>query len=147
MQDWLNGHQWWLISGAAYSEICVEIDIKIYREIEVKIYIEMEDLCAAHLFISRTWISNYISHDIVVCVYLSMSQIPACFTQIRNPFHYSQSTWYRWLRVHENHRTHPTFPMARPKCLMRDFTNLTRIYKAHRTNVWWTMKVFSYTVA
>ena len=41
--------------------------------------------------------------------------------------------------VHENHRT---FPMARPKCLMRDFTNLNRIYKAHWTNVWWIMKVF-----
>ena len=32
--------------------------------------------------------------------------------------------------------------MARPKCLMRDFANLSRIYKAHQTNVWWTMKVF-----
>ena len=47
--------------------------------------------------------------------------------------------------VHENHRTHWTFPMARPKCLMRDFTNLKRIYKAHRTNVWWIMKAFGYT--
>ena len=47
-----------------------------------------------------------------------------------------------WLSVHENHRTHQTFPMAGPKCLMRDFTNLIRIYKAHRTNVWWIMKVF-----
>ena len=45
-------------------------------------------------------------------------------------------------RVHENHQTCWTFLMARPKCLMRDFTNLNRIYKAHRTNVWWTMKVF-----
>ena len=44
--------------------------------------------------------------------------------------------------VHENHRTHRTFPMAGPKCLMRDFTNLNRIYKAHRTYVWWIMKVF-----
>ena len=32
--------------------------------------------------------------------------------------------------------------MAKPKCLMRDFTNSYRIYKAHRTNVWWIMKVF-----
>ena len=46
------------------------------------------------------------------------------------------------LSVHEHHRTHRTFPMARPKCLMRDFTNLNRIYKAHQTNVWWIMKVF-----
>ena len=44
--------------------------------------------------------------------------------------------------VHENHRTYRTFPMARPKCLMRDFMNLNRIHKAHRTNVWWIMKVF-----
>ena len=44
--------------------------------------------------------------------------------------------------VHENHPTHRTFPMARPKCLMRDFTNMNRILKAHRTNVWWIMKVF-----
>ena len=32
--------------------------------------------------------------------------------------------------------------MARVKCLMRDFINFNRIYKAHRTIVWWTMKVF-----
>ena len=32
--------------------------------------------------------------------------------------------------------------MARPKCLMRNFTNLNRIYKAHQTNVWGTMEVF-----
>ena len=40
--------------------------------------------------------------------------------------------------VHENHQTCQTFPIARPKCLMKDFTNLDtgRIYKAHRTNVW-----------
>ena len=44
--------------------------------------------------------------------------------------------------VHKNHRTFRTFLMARPKCLMRDFTNLDRIYKAHRTNVWWTTEVF-----
>ena len=44
--------------------------------------------------------------------------------------------------VHENHLTYQTFPMARPKCLMRDFTNLNRIYKSHWTNVWWIMEVF-----
>ena len=44
--------------------------------------------------------------------------------------------------VHENHQTCQTFPMARPKCLLRDFTNLNRIHKAHQTNIWWTMKVF-----
>ena len=49
---------------------------------------------------------------------------------------------YKCCSVHENHRTCRTFPMARPKCLMRDFTNLNRIYKAHWTNVWWTIKVF-----
>ena len=31
--------------------------------------------------------------------------------------------------------------MARPKCLMRNFTYFNRIYKAHWINVWWTMKV------
>ena len=35
-----------------------------------------------------------------------------------------------------------TCPMPKPKCLMRGFINLNRIYKAHQTNVWWTMKVF-----
>ena len=44
--------------------------------------------------------------------------------------------------VGEKHRTHRTFPMARPKCLMGDFTNLYGIYTAHQTNVWWTMQVF-----
>ena len=42
----------------------------------------------------------------------------------------------------EKRQIHQTFPMARPKCLMGDFTNLYRIYKAHQTNVWWTMKDF-----
>ena len=44
--------------------------------------------------------------------------------------------------VHENRRTCRTFPTARAKCLMRDFINFSRIYKAHQTIVWWTMKVF-----
>ena len=44
--------------------------------------------------------------------------------------------------VGEKHRTHRTFPMARPKCLMGDFTNLYGIYTAHQTNVWWTTQVF-----
>ena len=46
------------------------------------------------------------------------------------------------ISVHENHWTHRTFPMARPKHLMKDFTNLNRLYKAHWTNVWWILKVF-----
>ena len=50
------------------------------------------------------------------------------------------------ISVHKKHRTCWTFPMAKPKCLMRDFTNLNRIYKATWTNVWRTMKVFGYTV-
>ena len=37
--------------------------------------------------------------------------------------------------VGEKRRTHRTFPMASPKCLMADFTNLYGIYKAHKTNV------------
>ena len=44
--------------------------------------------------------------------------------------------------VGEKRRTRQTFLMARPKCLMGNFTNSYRIYKAHQTNVWWTMKVF-----
>ena len=44
--------------------------------------------------------------------------------------------------VHENRRTCQTFLMARAKCPMRDFINFNRIYKAQRTIVWWTMKVF-----
>ena len=51
-------------------------------------------------------------------------------------------TNFQCVSCHVNHRTHQTFPMARPNCLMRDFTNLNKIYKAHRTNVWWIMKVF-----
>ena len=42
-------------------------------------------------------------------------------------------------------RTHQTFPMARrprPKWLMKDEKFHRFIYKAHQTNVWWTMKVF-----
>ena len=35
----------------------------------------------------------------------------------------------------EKCRTHQTIPMARPKCLLGDFTNLDRIYKVHQTNV------------
>ena len=37
--------------------------------------------------------------------------------------------------VGKKHRTHRTFPMARPKCLMGDFANLYGIYTAHQTNV------------
>ena len=48
--------------------------------------------------------------------------------------------------VNKNHRTCRTFPMARPTCLMRDFIILNRIYKAHRTNVWWIMTVFLATL-
>ena len=46
------------------------------------------------------------------------------------------------LSVGEKRPTHRTFPMARPKCLMGDFTNLYGKYKAHQTNVWWIMQVF-----
>ena len=50
-------------------------------------------------------------------------------------------------RVHENNRTCRTFPMDRPKSLMRNFTNLHRMYEAHQTtkclNEPW--KFFGYT--
>ena len=41
--------------------------------------------------------------------------------------------------VSEKHRI---LPMAKAKCLVGDLTNLYSIYKAHQTNVWWSMKVF-----
>ena len=44
--------------------------------------------------------------------------------------------------VHENRGTCRTFLMAGAKCPMRDLINYNRIYKAHRTIVWGTMKVF-----
>ena len=49
---------------------------------------------------------------------------------------------FQYNSVGEKRRTSLTFPMARPKCLMGDFTNLYGMYKAHQTNVWWTMKAF-----
>ena len=67
------------------------------------------------------------------------------------------SQWFAWSdsaigdwdyyadSVGVKHRTYQTFPMARPKCLMGDFTNLYGIYTVHQTNVWWT-KFFAYTV-
>ena len=62
--------------------------------------------------------------------------------------HDGANAWINY--THEHHsisvgkkrRTHRTFPMARPKCLMGDFTNFYGIYKAHQTNVRWTIKVF-----
>ena len=55
--------------------------------------------------------------------------------------HMSPETMTVFMKI-IGHVRRRTFPMARPKCLMRDFTNLNTIHKAHRTNVWWTMKVF-----
>ena len=47
-----------------------------------------------------------------------------------------------WGSAGEKRQTRRTFPMARLKCLTGNFPNLYRAYKAHQTNVWWTMKVF-----
>ena len=48
---------------------------------------------------------------------------------LQNVSHFVQSSVYQQIfSVHKNHRTRPTFPKARPKCLMRNFTNLNRIY-------------------
>ena len=55
---------------------------------------------------------------------------------------YFQLSTYTYSSVHKNRRTGQTFPMARPKCPRRNFTNLNRIYKARRAIVWWTMEVF-----
>ena len=57
----------------------------------------------------------------------------------------TQHRGYSFLHINsvgEKHQTHQTCLMARPKCLMGDFANLYRIYKAHQTNVWWHIKVF-----
>ena len=62
-----------------------------------------------------------------------------CWLDSTKPLLYLNQSW---LSEGEKRRTRRTFPMARPKCLMGDFTNLYGIYKAHQTNVWWTMKVF-----
>ena len=55
---------------------------------------------------------------------------------------WSHQATSHYLSAGEKRRTRRTFPMARRKCLMGNFTYLYRIYKAHQTNVWWTMKVF-----
>ena len=56
---------------------------------------------------------------------------------------FSYVTWkFELCSVGKRRWTHRTFPMAWPKSLMEDFTNLYGIYKAHQTNVWWTMQVF-----
>ena len=88
--------------------------------------------------IFRSWVLYFFTLAASLTVLTAVSFDPiTCISSQRN----SSGLWSKY-SVHENHRTCQTFPMARPKCLMRDFTNLNRIYKAHRTNVWWTMKVF-----
>ena len=52
------------------------------------------------------------------------------------------NVWYHIGSGVEKRRTCRTYPMARPKCLMVNFTNSYRICKGHQTNVWWAMKVF-----
>ena len=61
----------------------------------------------------------------------------ACWSPVTS----SEVTWIMWsplwnlyyqeqcISVAENHRTYRPFPIARPKCLTRDFTNLNRIDK------------------
>ena len=49
--------------------------------------------------------------------------------------------------VHKIHQTCLTFPMARPKCLMRDFTNLKRIYQPIRQMSDEPWKFFHYTAS
>ena len=98
---------------------------------------------------------GYLITQLIIDIILKMSLFVIVFDFIAietwvnrtHRYHVIKLMWFLdkilpFSSVHENHRTCQTFPMARPKCLMRDFTNLNRIYKAHRTNVWWTMKVF-----
>ena len=54
--------------------------------------------------------------------------------------------WYYHISVGEEHRTHRTFPMARPKCLMGDFTNLYGIFQPIRQMSDEPFKFFAYTV-
>ena len=51
------------------------------------------------------------------------------------PLPESMITKINYSSVGEKRRTCWTFPMARAKCLMGDFTNLYRIYKTHQKNV------------
>ena len=51
-------------------------------------------------------------------------QLTSLFTQLGEPPNQGVGNKYICVSVNENHRTCRTFPMARPKCLMRDFTNL-----------------------
>ena len=104
------------------------------------------------------------------CHYLSMCQLLACGIDIskklikegvdfRIYFHHglfnpAMLNLFHTLRPRQNGhhfadvsvgkkcRTCQTFPTVKPKYLARDLTNLNRIYKAHQTNEWWTMKVF-----
>ena len=54
--------------------------------------------------------------------------------------------YFSYFSVHESHCTHWTFPMARPKCPMRDLQNLNCIYKARRTNVFMNHESFTGTL-
>ena len=62
--------------------------------------------------------------------------------------HKLDQMWRQYIRqCRQKTSTHRTFPMARLKCLMEDFTNLYEIYKAHQTNVWWSHSVFQITAS
>ena len=98
--------------------------------------------------LSQIIIDNYLILNAGVRWYLDAMYWPwrvnisyEIFIFLLNP---CNNTWRSFIcySIHENHRTCQTYPMARPKCLMRDFTNFNRIYNAHRTKVLLTTKVF-----
>ena len=118
-----------------------------------------------------TWISNYSPWHSVKCHYLSMCQLLACGIDIskklikdgvdfRIYFHHglfntchaqfiwhieTETKWPPFCRCQCRQKsvgTRQTFRTVKPRYLARDLTNLNRIYKAHQTNEWWTMKVF-----
>ena len=111
----------WCIRNAASTYGCLYVSLCQYAHTLVYVYMN-ELMCIsiyAHIHMSAClWHAS-------MCVCVRVYVYPASC-----------------ISVGEKRRTHRTFPMARPKCLMGDFTNFYGIYKAHQTNVWWTMKVF-----
>ena len=109
----------------------------------------ISDHCVLGIYCEVTlwWMSQDVIDDklildqIITWCFQAASQY---LNRIMAPSYYLNQCWPRYdmSSEGEKRRTRRTFPMARPKCQMGDFTNLYEIYKAHQTNVWWIMKVF-----
>ena len=77
----------------------------------------------------------------ILCVFLSflntvIEQVIEIVVPDRQRIFYPMSVFTKIIG-HVGH-----FRWLDPNYLMTDFPNLNWIYKTHRTNVWWTMKVF-----